>query len=90
VACAAGATALLAARAGPLDQAAHTHAVVTALINDILETLPDPFLRVLDDLHLMVALPDLTGLLPEGQRTPSADRYVVAHITPRRIDLMAQ
>lgn len=45
--------ALLAARAGPFIEGAHAQAFTTALINDIGKTLPDPFLLVLDDLHLI-------------------------------------
>ena len=36
----------------------------------------------------LVTLPDWTGLLPDGHSITSADRYVVAHILPRRIDLL--
>ena len=36
----------------------------------------------------LVALPDWKGLLPEGSSITPADRYVVAHIIPRRIDLL--
>lgn len=76
----AGTRALLTTRASPGDEGAYAQTVTTALINDIEQTLPDPFLLVLDDLHLIesptvyLALDQLIAQMPAQMRLLIATR----------------
>ena len=77
-ACGASAQALLASLPNP---GARVRQVIAALINDILVTLPDPFILILDNLHLItepavfIALDYLLERLPAQMRLVVGTRY---------------
>ncbi|MBI3761571.1 MAG: AAA family ATPase, partial [Chloroflexi bacterium] len=67
--------------ASPLDLSeigARMRRVAVVLINDILETLPDPFVLILDDLHLITAAAAFVALDTLVERLPPQMRFVAA------------
>ncbi len=78
-ACGAAVTARLnASPASPSDASAQARRVVSALVNDILETLPDPFVLILDDLHYISAATIYVALDYALERLPPQMRMIVA------------
>ncbi len=74
-ACGAAAQTLLASMPNP---GAHARQIAGALINDILETLPDPFVLILDDLHRITAPATFLALNYLLERLPPQMRVVMA------------